>query len=320
MCTALSFNGFFGRNLDLDTSFGEEVCAVGRRFPFLFRKTGKMEQHFAMVGMATVAEGVPLYYDALNEHGVAMAGLNFPNNAFYGQPAPEKDNIAPFELIPWVLSQCKNLAEVKALLENCNIANIPFSSAFPQTPLHWMIATKEGDLVVEATKEGLGIFENTVGVLTNNPPFGQQLIGLNRQKYLHCHSPSSKIDTASPWSFHSLGLGAVGLPGDYSSMSRFARGFFVNRFAEKVPKEQKVEQFFHLLSATEVPKGCLKTPEGKDHYTRYSSAMDLADGIYYYTTYFHRRITAVRLHPKNLDTAKLSIFPLENGESIHFAN
>ena len=84
MCTCMTYtNGdfYFGRNLDLEYSFGEQVTVTPRRLPFSFRCLGKLETHYAMIGMATVMEGYPLYADAVNEKGLAMAGPNFPGNA-----------------------------------------------------------------------------------------------------------------------------------------------------------------------------------------------------------------------------------------------
>ena len=311
MCTALSFCHFFGRNFDLDQSYGEEVCVTPRHFPFLFRKAMVDKNRYAIIGMATVQDGIPLYYDAMNEHGVAMAGLHFPGNAHYHPFREAKDNIAPFELIPWVLMQCKNLKEVKNLLQQINIANIAFSPAFPPTPLHFMIATPQGDLAVESTAKGVEIFENTVGVLANNPQFGLQIENLKSYSSLSNQSPAPKIVLPSTQSFHSLGMGGAGLPGDYSSSSRFVRACFLRRFADSALKgEQMMEQFFHLLGGVAVPKGCVKTPEGKDHYTRYCAAMDLKSGIYYYTTYFSSAITPIRLGDLALDSAELIRFPL----------
>lgn len=109
MCTALSYrtrDHYFGRNLDLDTSYGEKVCIMPRDFPFPLRTREALETHYAMIGMATVAEGLPLFYEAANECGLGMAGLNFPGNAWYGPEQPGADNIAPYELIPWILGQC----------------------------------------------------------------------------------------------------------------------------------------------------------------------------------------------------------------------
>ena len=317
MCTALSFSPFFGRNLDLHQSYGEEVCLIGRGFPFPFGASQSPKRHHAIIGMATVRDGIPLYYDAMNEHGIAMAGLNFPGNAVYHPLADEKENIAPFALIPFVLAKCKNLKEVKALLGKVNIADMGFSPSLPPTPLHWMIATPEGDLVVESTKDGVGIFENKVGVLANNPPFGLQMEHSSGQPTFTCLSPAPKILSPSPHNFHSLGLGAVGLPGDYSSMSRFVRGCFLRQHADHTLEGQKaVEQFFHLLSALAVPKGCVKTPEGEDHYTLYSSAMDLCQKVYYYRTYFCSRITAVRLLEVDLEKNHLIRLPLKTDDGI----
>ena len=316
MCTALSFCHFFGRNFDLDQSYGEEVCVTPRHFPFLFRKANPAYSHYAMIGMATVREGIPLYYDAINEHGVAMAGLHFPGNAIYHHLSKEKDNIAPFEFIPWVLSQCKNLQEVEALLQRISIADIPFSDTLPSTPLHWMIATPQGNLTVESTARGVEIFENFVGVLANNPEFGLQIENLERYSSLTNESPSPKILSPSAHNLHSLGMGAVGLPGDYSSTSRFVRASFLRRFADSAEREDgAVEQFLHLLGGVAVPKGCVKTPDGKDHFTRYRSAMDLKNIVYYYTTYFGSAITAISPHDIPLDSANLIRFPqtVKNG-------
>ena len=75
-----------------------------------------MENHYAIIGMAHVAGDYPLYYDAINEKGVGMAGLNFVGNAVYANVQSGVDNIAQFEFIPWILSQCSSIVEVRKLL------------------------------------------------------------------------------------------------------------------------------------------------------------------------------------------------------------
>ena len=84
MCTAVSFKGsdsYFGRNLDLERSYKESVVITPRGFKLNMRTLPTMESHYAMIGMATVADNYPLYYEATNEMGLSMAGLNFPDNA-----------------------------------------------------------------------------------------------------------------------------------------------------------------------------------------------------------------------------------------------
>ena len=55
----------------------------------------------------------PLYFEAANDKGLSIAGLNFPDNAQYHAPSDDKCNVTPFELPLWLLGQCKNIKETK---------------------------------------------------------------------------------------------------------------------------------------------------------------------------------------------------------------
>ena len=143
MCTAATYETkdfYFGRTLDYDFSYGDEVTVTPRNYIFNFRMEGSMHNHYAMIGMAHVAENYPLYYDAINEKGLGMAGLNFVGNAFYPEINKEKQNISQFEFIPWILGQCATVAEAKEKLANINLTDIPFSEKLPLAQLHWIIA------------------------------------------------------------------------------------------------------------------------------------------------------------------------------------
>ena len=108
MCTAATYKTkdfYFGRTLDYEFSYGDQIVITPRNYAFNFRHVGDMKNHYAIIGMAHVAEDYPLYYDAMNEKGVAMAGLNFVGNAVYAEIKPDVENIAQFEFIPWILSQ-----------------------------------------------------------------------------------------------------------------------------------------------------------------------------------------------------------------------
>ena len=112
MCTAATYKTkchYFGRNLDYHISYGESVVVTPRNHPFEFRKMGRLDHHYALIGMATLAGDVPLYFDATNEKGLSMAGLNFPKNACYKPEMEGRDNVAPFEFIPWILGQCASV-------------------------------------------------------------------------------------------------------------------------------------------------------------------------------------------------------------------
>ena len=123
MCTAVSMTAgdhYFGRNLDLEYAYQEAVAVMPRRFPLALRRMPALSTHLAMIGVATVADGYPLYYDAANETGLSIAALNFPGYAHYAPPSDHLDNIAPWELIPWLLAQCSCVSQARALLARMN--------------------------------------------------------------------------------------------------------------------------------------------------------------------------------------------------------
>lgn len=324
MCTALTFHGkdhYFGRNLDLEYSYHETVTITPRNFPLPFRILPTMERHHALIGMAFVANDYPLYYDAVNEHGLAMAGLNFPGNAHYSPTSAYEDNVTPFEFIPWLLGQCITVADARALLRHINLLDEAFSSELPLSPLHWIIADKEEAIVVEAMEDGLHIYDNPVGVLTNNPPFDFMLHHLANHRDVSPAPSENRFSDKVDLPVCCVGLAGLGLPGDYSSPSRFVKAAFVKLNA--LPGETEAEnvvQFFHLLGAVEMPKGCVRLEGGKNDITIYSACCNQDTGMYYYITYNNRQITAVDLHKVDLEGTTLHTYPLREEQSIVFEN
>lgn len=312
MCTAITYDAkdhYFGRNLDLEYSYKERVTVTPRNFVFEFRKKGKLESHYAMIGMAYISAGYPLYYDATNEKGLSAAGLNFPDNADYKPFCAEKDNIAPFELIPWILSQCATVEEAEKLLGRINLLKEAFSSELPLSPLHWIISDRERSITLEPLKDGVKIYENPVGVLTNNPTFDYQLFNLNNYMTLTKGRPKNAWNL--PLQEYSRGMGAMGLPGDASSMSRFVRATFVkmNSVSGESEKES-VNQFFHILKSVEMQRGCVELEKNVYEITVYSSCCNTDRGIYYYCTYDNSRIWAVDMHKEDLNGSALIAYPL----------
>ncbi len=324
MCTALSYKPnehYFGRTLDLDRSYGEEVCILPRRHPVRFRQLGQWEEHFAILGMAAVVGGVPLFYDGVNEHGLAMAGLNFPDNAVYHPLDPERDNVAPFELIPWILGQCRTVEEAVVLLAKGNIADISFSEALPNSPLHWMIADKKHSIVVESMADGLHVYQNPAGVMTNNPPFETQLFHLNNFRHLRVDNGENHFSKELLMENYCQGLGALGLPGDVSSMSRFVRIAFGRAHSVCENTEAAaVSQFFHLLGAVAMHRGICLTGEGTWDITVYTACMNTARGLYYYTTYDNQQISCVDMHKADLNGTLVLRFPLTWEQQIRYQN
>lgn len=324
MCTAATYktkDGYFGRTLDYEFSYGNEITITPRNYQFNFRNTESMNTHYAIIGMAYVAGNYPLYYDAINEKGLGIAGLNFVGNAAYNKPVENKTNIAQFELIPWILCQCSTVKDAKALLDNINIIDTPFNAELPLAQLHWIISDKDEAITVESMADGLHIYDNPVGILTNNPPFNIQMFSLNNYMNLSPKNPENKFSDKLPLHPYSRGMGAIGLPGDLSSASRFAKVAFTKmNSVSGDSEEESVSQFFHILGSVDQQRGCCEVHDGKYEITIYTSCCNLDKGIYYYTTYNNHQISAVDMHRENLDSDKLVRYPIILNQNINFQN
>ena len=324
MCTAITYgtkDHYFGRSLDYEFSYAEEVVIAPRSFSFSYRHIDTISSHYAIIGMATVVNDYPLYYDAINEHGLGMAGLNFPGNAVYKPIKSGVCNISPFEFIPFILGQCRNTDEARFLIELINLCYTPFSEELPLSPLHWIISDKEKSIVVEAMADGIHIHDNPVGVMTNNPPFEFQLFNLNNYMALSREQPENSFAPSLSLSLYSRGMGGIGLPGDLSSMSRFVRAAFTKmNSVSGESEEESISQFFHILGSVGQTRGLVHQGDGKYEITIYGSCCNQDKGIYYYTTYENPQVNGVDMHHTDLDADRLSRYPLITKQSINMQN
>lgn len=320
MCTAATYRTddfYMGRTLDYEFSYGEEITVMPRNFPLSFRHGGGTDRHYAIIGMAHVADDYPMFYDAVNEKGLGMAGLNFAASARYSEPEDGKQNVAQFEFIPWVLSQFASLGQARSAIEKINLVGTTYDSRYPAAKMHWIIADKSGAITVEPTEGGLKIYDNAPGVLTNEPPFDMQLFNLNNYMRLSPKQPENSFSDALDLGTYSRGMGGLGLPGDLSSMSRFVRAAFTKLNSLSGSGEaESVGQFFHILGSVEQVRGCCEVAQDKYEITIYTSCFNADKGVYYYTTYNNRRITAVDMHRENLDSDSLARYPMLDKEDV----
>lgn len=323
MCTTISYKAgdhYFGRNLDLERGFDEQITVTPRNFPFQFRNGSVMKQHYAMIGMATIDSGYPLYYDAVNECGLCAAGLNFPEFAVYQEDTGNLDAIAPFELIPWILGQCQNVHSAKKLLARTALAKIAFSDQFPLTPMHWMISDWKESIVVEPLQDGIRVYDNPIAVLTNSPPFAYHLQNIRGYLHLSPEKPVGSFGAQLGLEPAGNGTGSLGLPGDYSSASRFIKAAFVKTQAPQYQdNDHAVSNLFHMLESVAPPKGCVITKDGTMH-TIYSCCCNANQGIYYYKTWQNHQITAIDMKSESLDDTRLSHYPMRTKPQIFFEN
>ena len=319
MCTAISLrksNHYFGRNLDLEYHYNEEVVIMPSNYNFPFQETMTKPLRYPMIGIATVIDDIPLYYDAANIHGLSMAGLNFPGNAVYHSAKTECDNVAPYAFIPWILRQCRTVEDAKKLLLSINITQKAFNDDLPITPLHWMISDFNCSIVVEPLSNGIKIYDNPIDVLTNNPPFHYHMYNLSNYLNLTSRSPQGDLWKKQNLQPFSNGMGSIGLPGDLSSASRFIKASYLLTNSECKDNELScVNQFFHILDAVSHTRGSVLV-NGKFEITFYTSCCNTTKGIYYYKTYNNSRVCAVDMHQEDLHSNKLIRYPLRTEPDI----
>ena len=321
MCTVISREGspmYFGRNMDIECSFGESVVitprgykpASGRKMPFM---------RYSVIGMAAVSEDFPLYADAVNEKGLCMAGLYFPGNAVYADRGGKYEkSIATYELIPLILGSCENISQAKELLYGLTVTDEPFNERMPAAELHWIISDKTGSITVESTKAGLSVEDNPYGVLTNNPPFRFHCENVRQYIHLSPENPSNKNCGNFELSVFGQGIGAFGLPGDFSPASRFVKAFFCKTNSIWGDSEEdNVTQMFHILDTVAMPRGAVTTDSGKPDITTYSCCMSAQQGVYYFKTYENNRISMARLTDECMTAARLTVFPVAHTQSFY---
>lgn len=329
MCTSLSIksnkgHNFFGRNMDLAYDFNQSVLIIPRNYQLQDKVTGDMAKNkYAIIGMGTIIDNYPTLADAMNEKGLACAGLNFDGYSYVEENiVPGKKNIAPYDFIYWVVANHETVDEVKQTIKNLELVKVPINEKTPLPTLHWMIVDKTGkSIVVEKTKDKFAVYDNPVGVMTNNPTFDWHLTNLNEyMKITPNHLQNVK------WSDRELtplgvGAGTLGIPGDFESVSRFVRIAYIRAHMPSIEDDTTaVTQFLHMLDYVIMVKGGVITKEGLEDITRYSSCMDQERGIYYYRNYNNNRINAIDMHKEDLDSTEIKLFPYLETQDINYQN
>ncbi len=319
MCTSIAWNNgdfYIGRNMDISFDFDRKIVVVPRNYPFQFKEVSTIDNHYAIMGAAMVVDNYPLFAEAVNEKGLYMAGLNFPKMAKYNKSMIGKENISVVELMPYILCKAESVDEANMLLQKINVTDTPFMPSLPIPSLHFIISDKNSSIVVECTKNGMHIYENKTGVMTNNPSFDMQMHNLNNFMHLSNKNPTNTMTNEIDLEHYCMGMGALGLPGDFSSQSRFVKAYFLkaNAVADKT-ESASMAQMFHMLDAVSMVRGAVMEGENYD-ITVYACCINADKGIYYYKTYESSMISAVNMHNENLEGDELIVFPYNTNSQI----
>ncbi|MGL4742440.1 MAG: choloylglycine hydrolase [Sarcina sp.] len=327
MCTGLTLTTkdgehLFGRNMDLEYYFGQSVGIIPRNYTYTNIANKKTEKtQYAIIAMISMMADHPMLSDGMNEKGLGIAGLNF-GNEFGGLEknfSKDKINIPAFDFMLWILANFDNIEDVKKNVLKVNLMDIQIDEKIPNVCLHWIASDKSGrSIVIEKTKEGMKVYDNEVGVLTNPPTFDWQLTNLRQY--------TNTIPTQIPKTMCSdkeltptgRGAGLIGLPGDTTAPSRFIRAAFLRNFVLQ-NEDVSLGDYFHIMDNVAMVKGCAKN-DGINEFTQYTSCMNLENGTYTYKTYKSLSLTSINLFNENLDLSDIKLFKYEDNLTITHLN
>lgn len=300
MCTAIRFNGrFFGRTLDFESSFGEQIVATPRESVTI----GDGKNRYSILGVGAVSNGLPLYFDGVNEWGLSMAALSFPGYAVYGLGGGR--SVSSSSLILMTLGLCRSLKEAGDMLQNIVISK-EGEADFGVTPLHWIISDPRSAMVVESVSGGLKLYDSPLGVLTNSPDYSYHMTRLSD---CSCLSPKNPVDYIGK-GLYSRGMGAIGLPGDFSSSSRFLRAAYIKENMILSEHDEDMGQAFMAISAMGIPRGAVISDEGLPVYTRYTALIDMMEPAYHLSSPSCRTVRHIRLDDRLMTAPEIAAFPI----------
>ena len=270
---------------------------------------------YGYVGIYTEYE--PFVVEGVNESGLSAGLFFFPD---YGQYTPynadQNDRtICDMQFVSWVLSQFDSIDQLKAALNKVNVVTLNHNIG----AVHWRIAEPGGRMVVLEFVNGVPqIYENTLGVLTNSPGFMWHMTNLNN--YVNLRSGSAADHTLKPGvTLVPLGHGSgmLGLPGDFTSPSRFVRAAFFQTTAPAQPTGfDTVVQAFHLLNNFDLPIGIQDAtediPKGLPSATQFTAVTDQNAVRLYYRTAWNSTIRCIDLMQINFHSVKFQSHPLDN--------
>jgi choloylglycine hydrolase len=296
----------------LEIDYPVDVVISPCNYEFKFRNAAPLKSHHAMIGMAMVEEDYPLYFEGINDQGLGMAGTAFAGMAKYNPVTEGKDNLATFEIIPYILGQCSTVEEAKAKLANVNLTDVSFAPSMPTSPLHWLIADVNSSIVLESTEKGMFIYDNPFNCLTNCPSFDIQSWNVSNYINLTGNLPTIRFaPDKDGLSLYSRGMGSIGLPGGVDSSSRFVRVAFTKGNSICPDAEDKnVPEYFHILGNVQQVSGETEVEPGQYEITQYTCCGNTKTGMFYYTTYYNPSLNAVDMHAEDLNGSDLIVYPV----------
>ena len=276
---------------------------------------------YASVG--TNGVDMPVIVDGFNEKGLSVGIFYFSQSAGF-QPYSadvQASTIAPWQLGSYLLDNFANVEEARAAVSKITVAPVVLGAFGIVLPVHYVVTDSTGKtIVIEYVDGELNIHDDDLGVITNNPPFDWHMLNLKNYVNLgYDNVPPKKLGNVTVTGFGE-GTGMLGVPGDFTSPSRFVRAaLFKTGVDQGQTSADEIFQAFHILNNFDIPKGSIRETDadGQVHqdYTQWTSANDLTAKRFYFRTYDSSAIRFVDLNTQDLDAADIKTIKIDGYET-----
>eukprot|EP00656_Telonema_subtile_P046201 TRINITY_DN5256_c0_g1_i1.p1 TRINITY_DN5256_c0_g1~~TRINITY_DN5256_c0_g1_i1.p1 ORF type:complete len:359 (-),score=60.68 TRINITY_DN5256_c0_g1_i1:408-1484(-) len=267
-----------------------------------------------------------LSLNAMNEHGLAVSGHAFRSANPY-LPKNATATICAIQVGEWGISQFQSVADLRVGLATTAVITIPHPTV--STPGFQFAFADATDSIVVDYKDGLlRIHNNTVGVLTNDPPFEWHLSNLDNYVGLSREWPSSGIsprdtEVGMVPSVMGHGLNLLGLPGDLSPPSRFIRAFYMKEYSLIANPPKNVSDSIiiatGILNAMHINKGLNARASGEEwEFTQFATLKVPAQRKFYFRTYENMQWRMLDL--STLDLSEHRVLKMSRGVVARDAN
>lgn len=302
MCTSFTFSDetsdcFLARTMDFSFELEERPVFIPRNYSWEPKISRNRKTTYSFIGTGRKLTNY-LVTDGVNEKGLAVAELYFPNEAkYHAEMSKKKLNFCTHELIMWLLGEIANIEELKDRLSHVQLVEETDPLLGLVLPLHFMVTDSTGETIVIETNSGeLEIKDNPVGVMTNSPEFEWHLKNLNN--YLTIQPENISDPELGNYQLRPFGNGAgtFGLPGGFTSPERFVRAAYLRNYTKYTKNsEESANTLFHMLKSVSMTKGLSIKADGSVSYTQYCAVFDVKNRRYYFSPYHTQEVFLLTL-------------------------
>ncbi|OIQ49338.1 Choloylglycine hydrolase [Pseudodesulfovibrio hydrargyri] len=306
-----------GRSMDFGIDDQAKVTVYPRGKQWSSEAPGKKQgmrwrQHNGFVAFSVL--GLEASTDGMNEKGLAAKVLWLPSVGYQAVPKGSEAKALEVTLVPdWILGTFETVAEVKKALPGVFVWGKELAGLGGIPVLHLAVHDAQGNSMVAEWIDGkLNVYDNPLGVMTNEPPLPGHWA--NMRNYVNLSNRIHPALELNGVTFKGTGNGSglFGLPGDCTPPSRFVRAAVLGNFAYQPKNAEEAVVFArHLLNQVDVMKGVSrdKTPQGEvADYTQWTAIEDLTNRVLYFADYGDQTLRAIDL--KKLDFTRSDYAPI----------